>query len=172
MKTSNLIIGVMAVGLVGAGVFFFTREAAAGSKAAKAFSVSADCNTIRILDEQLAQEAATAAAISLAPSGDSSALTVVKEALAIMLPQCSWDDPPATRAFVDKAGNSTSWAMIEDFIGSETTVSQLKDRLLAEAGLQGAVVVPPLMRQLFGTGGCFTCGLGTGGPARSARRRR
>jgi hypothetical protein len=169
-KTSDkIILGTMLVGLVGAAAFLFSRGAAAKDKAAQAFAVDMDCGSFLVLDEAKARSAFVAAAIAVAPSPDSSAIEALKQILAFMFDQCDWNDPPDGRTFVRGTGQYLTWKMIEDAVGDKT-VAGLKEFLSDIGVMQGSSPSEPypwLVSEIFGTGGCMDCAMGTGGETQS-----
>jgi hypothetical protein len=166
-STQTGILVIMGAAFFGAAAFLFTRKAAAKEKAQEAFIVDQDCGSFLVVDDAKAKSAIIAAAIAVAPSPDSNALGALKAILAFMFPQCLWDDPPDGRTFIRGNGQSLRWIDIENLIGDKT-VAELKD-MLGDTGMQGAAgqgasgEMPWLVPFVFGTGGCLSCAMGTGG---------
>ena len=152
-----MILGVMAVGLVGAGVFLFSREAAAKSGAQKAFVVDPNCGSILVVDEAAAKKAVIAASIVAAPTPDSSAIAALRKILSIMFPGCDWENPLPGLTFVRGNGQSMTWKDIETIVGDKT-VLELKELVEPMQG-QAAIALPFLVQWGFGTGGCSSCRL-------------
>ncbi len=81
-----------AVLTVGAGVFFFTRPAAAAAAGRKAFKVDAKCENVEIVDEEAAKEALTAAAMVHFQGLSQKAIDLIVLALGQAMPQCPIND--------------------------------------------------------------------------------
>lgn len=149
-KTVTWILGIAGAVLVGAIVFGRTRRAAAASSGSRAFEVSADCQTIRVVSEAEARAAATAAAIVVHPSASSPALPVLQQALAVAIPQCDWQDVPPDRTFIHNGAHYT-WQEIETLIGTRT-LGQLTELVGQAQGIArqlppqlSAIALPPLL---------------------------
>lgn len=156
----QIIVGGLFVGLLAAGTFLLTRKAAAKAKAKEAFTVDGNCGGILVLDEEKAKSALLAAAIAVAPTPDSSAIATLRQILAFMFPQCVWEPVPPDRTFIHGA-QSLKWSDIEALVG-DRTVAELRE-LLESSGLQAATPQSWFVANVFGTGGCLACALGTGG---------
>lgn len=161
-STQTGILAVMGLAFVGAATFLFTRKAAAKEKAQEAFVVDQDCGSFLVVDEDKAKAAFIAAAIAVAPSPDSNALGALKAILAFMFPMCTWDDPPDNRTFVRGTGASIRWIDAKNLIGDKT-VAELRTLLEDSGGLQASTPIPWIVPMVFGTGGCMSCAMGTGG---------
>lgn len=168
-STQTGILVVMGLGLAATATFLFTRKAAAANQAAKAFIVDQDCGSFLVVDEAQAKGALVAAAIAVAPAPGAKALDAVKQILTYMFPLCDWNDPPANRTFVRANGDSIQWVDIENMIGDKT-VTELKDLISSSGEMQAGAPPPWLVQNIFGTGGCLSCALGTGGKYKTAYR--
>ncbi len=118
-RTTWFVLGTLVAVGTGVTIFFSTRKAAAASAGKKAFTVSADCSQVTIVDESAAKGAATAAALAVRPSPSAPALQAAKDALRVAIPQCDWTNPPANRRFTMN-GQSTTWAEIEQVLAGKT----------------------------------------------------
>ncbi len=164
-STGSAILAVMAVGVAGAAAFLFTRPAAAKNLAKQAFNVDLNCAFFLVTDEEKAKSAIIAAAITVAPTPDSNALEALKAILTVLFPECDWQNPPDSRTFA-MGENHINWSTIKLLVGTKT-VAELKTLLDAGGGLQGSAPMPWLVPMVFGTGGCLSCAMGTGGETRS-----
>lgn len=154
-KAATTIIVIMGVGLAAGAVFFFTREAAAASKAKTAFAVDPDCGSFLVVNEEQAKGALIAATLAVSPAPTARAIDALKAILTKMFPQCDWNDPPDGRTFVRGAQHLT-WKDIESAV-DERTVAEV--RAIAEkfSDMQSASPLPWPFVWGFGTGGCFSC---------------
>lgn len=141
-RRTKIVLGVVTALGIGTAIFFSTRRAAAASSAQTAFTVSADCMQITVLDESAARSAAAAAALVVRPSPNDNALEVAIAALEVALPQCDWREVPADRTFIH-GGSRYRWSQIEELL-ADRTLAELSQ--FASAG--PAFVASPVPRLL------------------------
>jgi hypothetical protein len=138
--TTKVLVGAAVVVGIGGVVFFSTRRAAAAKGAAQAFTVSPDCMTITVVDDQAAKGAATAAALAVRPGPDEPAIDAIRQIFAVLLPQCDWANVPPDRSIVHGTVRWT-WSQLEASLAGKT-VSELRSFV----GAGPAFVATPIPR--------------------------
>lgn len=116
--TKVLIGTAIALG-IGTTIFFKTRRAAAASQGAKAFEVSDDCMTIKVVDESAAKAAALAASLVVRPKPSDPALGAVRNLMVVVFPECGWTTIPNDLTFIH-GFNSYTWLELSNRIGDRT----------------------------------------------------
>lgn len=154
-KAATTIVIIMGIGLAAGAVFFFTRTAAAASKAKTAFAVDPNCGSFLVVDEEQAKGSLIAAALAVSPAPTARAIDALKAILTKMFPQCDWNDPPDGRTFIRGAQHLT-WKDIESAVG-ERTVAEVREIAEKFSDMQAAAPLPWPFAWGFGTGGCFSC---------------
>lgn len=149
MKTwIKIALGGSAVILAGGAVFFATRSAAAQESAAKAFEVSADCRTVRVIDEEAAVAAIKNAALVTFRGLDEPANDLMLRTIKF-LTKC---EPTDDMLIVNSpAGVNMTVGQAKAIIGDKTVGQVMEQAALREqsfdlngVGLEGAAAPSPV----------------------------
>lgn len=125
MKPTALLL--LAIPVVGLGLFFASRPAAAKNAAKDAFVVSPGCETIKVVDETQAKASAIAAALSVGLNPSANAIATLREIAKVILPTCPWGSAKENDIVFQVPGRgSYTWVQIQDFVGTETTVADFR----------------------------------------------
>jgi len=118
-RGTKIALGIALAVIAGGAVYFSTRRTAAASEAARAFSVTPGCSSIKIVDEGAARASVTAAAIVVHPAPGDSAVAAAQEILAVLFPSCEWSTIPDDREFIH-GGQSYSWGDLKPLLVGRT----------------------------------------------------
>lgn len=84
MKVWHVAVAATAVAVVGGAVFLFSRPAAARDAGLRAFEVSADCKSVRVIDPKAAEDALRAAGIAVFRGMDMPAMEFLRKAIKLV----------------------------------------------------------------------------------------